>query len=293
MNLMDSNKINFKTNSIDLLFVTYSFLLINLTIIFSDKISNWESVLINFVLIIIAYILLGRITYFLKSDFLKVFWRALIIAITNGLIFSEIRYLQHIIVNGWMDQSLINFDNWLFGIELTIAMDKITTPLLTEVMMFAYTIYVPLIVLVALFCYKGSGRSAGEEYLFLITITYFLSYLGFLVYPVKGPLFYQPEVYNNPLEGWIFTYLGEWIRQNAHYPGGNLPSPHCAAGTIMLLLLNKYNKKYFYIVLPVIILLYLSTVYGRYHYAMDGVLGILLAFLIYFIFRKIPLNLVY
>ncbi|MDP2207495.1 MAG: phosphatase PAP2 family protein [Bacteroidota bacterium] len=266
--------------ALDILIISFTGLLLILAIIFSSKVNNWEIVVRNYFIIGVAYFLISNAIGKINSSFWQIFARGGLIAAVNGLLFSEIQHLQHIFVNGWMDQQLIDLDRWIFGIELTVASDKITVPWLTEAMMFAYTAYVPLIVLVAVFCYLKSGKLAGEDYLFNLTFGYFLSYLGFLIYPIAGPLFFQPEVYKTPLEGGLFTYFGEWIRTNAHYPGGNLPSPHCAAGTVMLVMLHKYNKNIFYVILPIILLLYISTVYGRYHYAMDGVLGIITAFIV-------------
>lgn len=265
---------------LDLLVVSFTGLLLLLAILFSSKINNWEIVARNLFLMGISYLLISYIIGKINSKFWQISARGILIAAINGLLFSEIRHLQHVFVNGWFDQQLIDLDKWIFGIELTMAFDKITVPWLTEGMMFAYTVYVPLIVLVAVFCYLKSGKLAGEDYLFNLTLAYFLSYLGFLIYPIAGPLFYQPEVYKTPLEGGLFTYFGEWIRTNAHYPGGNLPSPHCAAGTVMLVMLHRYNRNIFFVILPIIILLYISTVYGRYHYAMDGVFGIITAFFV-------------
>lgn len=266
--------------ALDILVISFTGLLLILAIIFSSKVNNWEIVVRNFFIIGVAYFLISNVIGKINSNFWQIAARGGLIAAVNGLLFSEIQHLQHIFVNGWMDQQLIDLDRWIFGIELTMVSDKITVPWLTEAMMFAYTVYVPLIVLVAVFCYIKSGKLAGEDYLFNLTLAYFLSYLGFLIYPIAGPLFFQPEVYKTPLEGGLFTYFGEWIRTNAHYPGGNLPSPHCAAGTVMLVMLYKYNKNVFYVILPIILLLYISTVYGRYHYAMDGVIGIILALII-------------
>ncbi|MCZ6776284.1 MAG: hypothetical protein O7D34_07500, partial [Ignavibacteria bacterium] len=53
--------------------------------------------------------------------------------------------------------------------------------------------------------------------------------------------------------------------------------PHCAAGTVMLAMLYRYNRKLFYPAVPVLISLYVATVYGRYHYTADGIAGILAA----------------
>lgn len=269
-----------RVQTLDILVMSFTGLLLVLAIIFSSKVNNWEIVVRNFFIIGVAYLLISNAIRKINSNFWQIFARGILIAAVNGLLFSEIQHLQHIIVNGWFDQQLIDLDRWIFGIELTMAFDHIIVPWLTEAMMFAYTVYVPLIVLVAIFCYFKSGKLAGEDYLFNLTLAYFISYLGFLIYPIAGPLFYQPEVYQTPLQGGLFTYFGEWIRTNAHYPGGNLPSPHCAAGTVMLVMLYRYNRNLFFVILPIILLLYISTVYGRYHYAMDGVLGILLALLI-------------
>lgn len=266
--------------ALDLLVISFIGLLLIIALVFSSKVNNWEIVGRNIFFIGVAYFLISNAIGKINSNFWQIFVRGSLVAAVNGLLFSEIQHLQHIFVNRWLDQQLIDLDKWIFGIELTIALDKIIVPWLTEGMMFAYTAYVPLIVLVAVFCYMKSGKLAGEDYLFNLTLVYFLSYLGFLIYPIAGPLFFQPEVYSTPLEGGLFTYFGEWIRTNAHYPGGNLPSPHCAAGTVMLLMLYRHNRNLFFVILPIILLLYISTVYGRYHYAMDGVLGILLAFIV-------------
>ncbi|MDI6803029.1 MAG: phosphatase PAP2 family protein [Bacteroidota bacterium] len=266
--------------ALDILVISFTGLLLLLAVIFSSKVNNWEIVSRNLFIIGVLYFLVSNVIGKINLNFWQIFARGGLMAAVNGLLFSEIQHLQHIFVNGWMDQQLIDLDKKLFGIELTMALDKITVPWLTEGMMFAYTVYVPLIVLVAVFCYLKSGKLAGEDYLLNLTLAYFLSYLGFLIYPIAGPLFYQPEVYKTPLEGGLFTYFGEWIRTNAHYPGGNLPSPHCAAGTVMLVMLYRYNRNLFFVILPIILLLFISTVYGRYHYAMDGVLGIILALII-------------
>ncbi len=288
---MSHNTIKYNFSKyIDLLVISFVSILLLLTLIFSSKINNWNSVAINFFLIGLFFITLSKFLNFIRNDFFQIFLRGILIAVVNGLIFTEIQYLQNIFVNGWLDQSLIDIDKKIFGIELTLAFDKITVPVLTEIMMFAYTIYVPLIVFVGVFCYLKNDKFAGEDYFFRLTLTYFISYLGFLIYPIAGPLFYQPQIYNNPLSGYIFTYFGEWIRQNAHYPGGNLPSPHCAAGTIMLTMLWKYNKYFFYVLLPIILLLYLSTVYGRYHYAMDSFTGILLGLFVFLVTEKMFKN---
>jgi membrane-associated phospholipid phosphatase len=90
-------------------------------------------------------------------------------------------------------------------------------------------------------------------------------------------MFHHAANYPQPLEGWFFTWTSDVLRTNGHYPGGSLPSPHCAAGTIMLVMLYRYQRRVYYVALPVIISLYVATVYGRFHYVEDGIAGIIAA----------------
>jgi membrane-associated phospholipid phosphatase len=273
--------------TLDISVIGFTLLIFVLSIIFHSKVENWVSVAATFLAGAVGYFLLASITEKISKPFLRIFSRSLLTAASTGFLFSEIRHVQHIFVAGWMDQYLVNFDVWLMGVESTIALQKITFPIMTEGMMFAYTAYVPLIVLVALFCYWKSGASAAEDYMLNLMYAYIFCYSWFLIFPIAGPLFHQKELYTVPLNGGIFTWFGEWIRHNAHYPGGNFPSPHCAAGTIMLIMLYKYNRKVYFVMLPIIILLYISTVYGRYHFAMDGVTGIAAAFLVVWFSPKV------
>ena len=273
--------------TLDISVIGFTLLIFVLTIIFHSKVGNWIVVAATFLAGAVGYYLLASITEKISKQFLRIFSRSLLTAASTGFLFSEIRHVQHIFVDSWMDQYLVNFDIWMMGVESTIALQKITVPIVTEGMMFAYTAYVPLIVLVALFCYWKSGAAGAEDYMLNLMYAYIFCYIWFLIFPIAGPLFYQPELYTVPLNGGIFTWFGEWIRHNAHYPGGNFPSPHCAAGTIMLIMLYKYNRKVYFVSLPIIILLYLSTIYGRYHFAMDGVTGIAAAFFVIWFSPKI------
>jgi hypothetical protein len=193
---------------------------------------------------------------------------------------------QLILHRQWQDQKLIIIDKYLFGGEVSILMQQIVTPYLTEAMMFGYIMYFPLLLITAFAAYYKSSGKGLSEYLFILSLAYILCYFGFILMPVAGQMYFSPEQYSVPLEGGFFTYLGELIRSEAHFPGGNLPSPHCAAATVMLYIFYKYQRKLFYILLPTILLLYFSTVYCRYHYFWDAVTGILLPLLLISVIKR-------
>ena len=140
--------------------------------------------------------------------------------------------------------------------------------------MFAYVGYGALLIAAGFLCHYGAGYDALHQYILHLALTFSACYIGFLLFPVAGPVFHAPATYPEPLTGGLFTYLGEWIRANQHFPGGSLPSPHCAATTVMVLMLRRHHRTAFYILLPMLLSVYAATVIGRYHYIWDGIAGI-------------------
>jgi hypothetical protein len=255
-------------------------LLLLLTFIFSQKIPEWQSLASHLLAVAVVYSAAVWSIRFLPEGFLSTTAHMTAFMILFSFVFQAVFEFQHIFVGGWMDEVLISWEYAVVGTESTIFLQQFINPVLTEWMMFAYVIYVPLLPLIALICYWSSGVRATDEYLLNLSLAYILCYIGFILFPVAGPLDHYPEIYATPLEGSIFTWFGDWIRDNVHHPGGCLPSPHCAAGTVILVTLYRYSRKLFYFTLPVLLTLYVSTVYGRYHYTADAITGILTGILV-------------
>ncbi len=184
--------------------------------------------------------------------------------------------LQNTLVEGWKDDIVIGLEHALIGTEVSLYLQKFVSPPLTELMMFAYVAYVPLLPAAALLCFLKSGTRGALEYLFALCLAYGACYMGFILFPVASQMYYNPDLYTVQLEGGLFTGLSDWIRANAHYPGGSLPSPHCAAATVIIGMLYKHARSWLYLLLPTLLLIYPSTVYGRFHYTLDVVAGIVL-----------------
>lgn len=230
-----------------------------------------------------AILIFGTLAYgiciFSRAN-IQFFLHLILVMGIYSYLFQAVGPLQLTLHSQWLDPYLISAEVILFGNESSLLLQQITNPILTEWLMFSYVFYVPLLPGVALVCFISASRNSGEKYLFDLALANSICYSGFILFPVATPLFYMPELYSIQLEGGIFTSMGEWIRENQHYTGGGLPSPHTAAGTIMIIHLFRSNRKIFYITLPIIISIYLATVYGRYHYMWDSLLGVLTAFMV-------------
>ncbi|MHB8053944.1 MAG: phosphatase PAP2 family protein, partial [Candidatus Aminicenantales bacterium] len=184
--------------------------------------------------------------------------------------------LQLLVWGSWQDRTVLAAEQAVFGVQPTLWLERFISAPLTEWMMFSYVIYLVIYPLVAGLIYFKRGERALEDYLFTLGFVNLACDLGFILYPVAGPVFYMPEAYSVPQTGWLFTSLGYFIRAHAHEAGGSIPSPHCSVATVMWAMSHRYVRRWFYILAPIILSLYVSTVYCRYHYISDSIAGIAL-----------------
>jgi len=226
----------------------------------------------------------GLAALYIFSIFLltKIKSRVLYFIIRTGsvqLLFAYLYEAVHplqLMLMPWQDGPVLAVEQAIFGVQPTLWLERFISTPLTEWMMFSYVIYLVVYPLVAGLIYFKHGERALEDYLFTLGFVNLACDIGFILYPVAGPMWYMPEAYSVPLRGGLFTYLGEYIRTNAHLAGGSIPSPHCSVATVMWLMTRRYVRRWFYILAPVVLSLFVSTVYCRYHYITDSLAGIAL-----------------
>lgn len=213
----------------------------------------------------------------IRARFWRFFVRVAAITLSYAYLFGAVAQLQLIVHSEWLDYLVLDLEQYVFGVQPTLWAEKFTTPWLTEWMMFSYVIYVPMYPVLCGIIYFLRGELPMEEYFFALGLTNVLCDIGFILFPVASPLYYVREIYTVPLDGYFFTTLGELMRSQLHYAGGSIPSPHAAAATIMWVMAYRYHRPSFHVLTPIVLSLYVSTFYGRYHYLTDAVVGILVA----------------
>jgi membrane-associated phospholipid phosphatase len=250
-----------------------------LALIFFARIDGWWILILKNAAAALAFLFLVYVSSRAQQKFLKFFLRVAAVTLAYAYLFGAVDKLQLILHGEWLDAYVLDFEQYVFGVQPTLWLEQFTTPVLTEWMMFAYVIYVPLYPVLCGLIYYRHGDVAMEDYFFTLGLTNILCDIGFILFPVAGPMPTIGEIYSVPLDGYVFTYLGELMRSQLHYVGGTIPSPHCAAATIMWIMAYRYHRPSFYILAPVVLSLYVSTFYGRYHYVTDAVVGVAVAFL--------------
>ena len=251
----------------------FLFGLILLAILFRGQIPSWHSLVLDYVIflgllfalkIISDRKIMGRVGGFFYY-FSPIFF---LIAIYESL-GNLIQHLQPDI-----DSILIRIDYTLFGVHPTLWMEQWIVPWFTDIMSLAYLSYyfLPVIFVIALY-WKGR-MSEFDESMFILALGYYLSFVGYILFPAIGPRFTMTSLYSIPLEGSFITDLvRDTLNAIEHNKRDCMPSGHTQIVLIVLYLTHRYERVLFYIFFPIVCGLILSTVYLRYHYVIDLMVG--------------------
>jgi membrane-associated phospholipid phosphatase len=272
------------------LIIAYLAFLSVFILIFHGFITSWLSLLLAQV--IAGAILIGLVKFqavYPDQPFLRI--------IRNWLPLPYILFgykMIHYLINsdrnpGFMmikDRWLITADRYLFGCDPTVWLQRITAPWLTEVMQIVYATnyFLPLILVFTLYLRKQ--KIPFQKSVFVITLGYILSYLGYFMIPAIGPRFTIHHAV--PLQG---IFLREKIHQIIYCmnscPRDCFPSGHTEIPLITLWLAYRFKRVLFWVYLPIVTGLVCSTVYLRYHYVIDVIAGMALAGIVILLARRV------
>jgi membrane-associated phospholipid phosphatase len=173
-----------------------------------------------------------------------------------------------------IDPLLIRIDYFLFGVHPTVWIERWIVPRLTDLMSVAYGSYYFLPVILIMTLYLKGREQELKFSLSVLVLGYYISFIGYILFPAIGPRFTLTHLQTIPLEG---SFLTDWVRDglNAleHNKRDVMPSGHTQIALMVLYLAFRHEKILFYVFLPFIVGLLVSTVYLRYHYVIDLVVG--------------------
>ena len=215
-----------------------------------------------------------------------------------------------------LDHLFAGYEQLLFGCQPALLFASAWShPVFSELMHLGYAAYFPMIALVTLFyffCrYKEFDRTE-----FIILTAFFVYYVIFIFLPVTGPQYYYLAAGVDNIAHGIFPDVGNYFAthaealtmpgysdgffyhmvENAHAAGERptaaFPSSHVGVTTILMILAwRSQNRKLFYGMLPLFILMCFATVYIQAHYVIDvlggWVSGVVIFAVLHFLYGKI------
>ena len=198
-----------------------------------------------------------------------------------------------------LDHIFATWEQSLFGCQPALLFSqKLGNAVVSELMCLGYACYYPMIAVVAaavlLFRHQSFERVA-----FIITATFFIHYVVFIALPVTGPQYYYQAVGTSDIANGIFPNLHDYFNhhqermacpgyqdgvfyamvEHAHQAGERpvaaFPSSH--VGVCLVVMLTAWHfklRRLFWCLTPFAVLLFLSTIYIRAHYAIDAIAGL-------------------
>jgi len=175
------------------------------------------------------------------------------------------------------DELLIAADRALFHTDVTVWLQRLVRPALTNLFYLSYTTYYFISLALGIVLWRRSSRDL-ERFIFTLTLCYYVSYAGYFALPALGPRFALAEKHTVVLETTALSAAIEHTLNDLERTKFDVfPSGHTMIAVTVLLVAFRRARDVFRVLLPVAILLILSTVYCRYHYVVDVLAGIILA----------------
>jgi membrane-associated phospholipid phosphatase len=184
----------------------------------------------------------------------------------------------HLLVPHDRDRELIVLDQRLFGFQASVAIQRFITPSRTAWMEFSYFYHILHIPIVGCFVYLCRPRPRFREMMSGLMVVTFLGLLGYLLVPAIGPMYTLRDLYTVPLSQPISLFNQQLeFMDLARIHRDVFPSMHVAISFLVWLYALRNSRPLFCVLSPLVLSLWVSTIYLRYHYLVDVVAGLLLA----------------
>jgi membrane-associated phospholipid phosphatase len=208
--------------------------------------------------------------------------------------YRETGLLNRMFFPDYIDAEFIRLDEQIFGFQPCLEfMYALPYRSVSELFYVAYFSYYIMIAGIGLALYLRH-RQQFFHYVSVVSFVFYICYLVYVALPVMGPRAFFREIDGFRLPDEIQAYAGlpffpepakaslgfhvmGWIYRHFEGPGAAFPSSHVAVALCTVWFSFLYLRRIRFFHLADVILLCLSTVYCRYHYAVDVAAGILTA----------------
>ena len=221
--------------------------------------------------------IVGFVRYFLPFVFLS-YW------------YPETFYFNNFIFDN-LDHHFVKADQLLFGCQPSLEFSKrMSWSWFSELMYFGYFSYYFIFFGTALWFYFFCKKLVDRA-IFVFVCSFYLFYVTFAILPVMGPQFYFPPPLNEIPDGYLFCKLMRFLQATAERPTGAFPSSHIGISFTVVLFVMQHCRVLLKYILPLFMILVLSTVYIKAHYLVDVLGGLAVVAVTYptvnSIYRKI------
>ena len=259
--------------------VTIVYLLVTaaLAAIFHQTIAPWAAIVIAHVTVCVALVWLSRIES--SSAIVRglLDWHPILLF---PFLYKEVELLAAGLGDWRLTEAIPALEATLFSGQPSLYLsERWSSVAVSEYLHFCYVSYVLVIPGVCGYWYATGRRAAFQEVILLLAVTMFGSYLFFILFPVDSP-YYRSGRLGPPLAGNFFFDLVHEMSSRGGARGGAFPSAHVSGAVVTWLVAWRHQRRLALLLAPIIGGLVVATVYGRFHYALDTVAGLLVAIVV-------------
>ena len=239
----------------------------------------WRIVLLRYGLMLIALAAIAAVSRLeTKSAAAALFVNFYPMALIP-MIYESLGGLIPAVRGGEYDAMLAAADRAIFGTDPTVWLERFVWPPLTDALYISYATYYFFPIVVGAVLWRRSPARA-KEFIFCLSLTFFISYAGYFVVPAKGPRIFLAARQSVTLEVTpISKAISQKLNELEHTKDDAYPSGHTMITVFCLITAFRHARKLFWGWLPIASMLVASTIYCRFHYVVDVLAGLSLAFL--------------
>ena len=268
-------------SAFDRLTLSFLALLTAVILLFISLIPAWPQLIVKNSLLALAIISFASLRRRDPRSRLYNFTHALLPIVSVLVIFNSLGDIIPFIRKHYYDDVLIRIDYMFFATYPTVWLERFNNAFLTSLFQVAYISYYCIPIALGISLFIKDKKDEFEIAVFAVLLCFYLSYIGYILFPAVGPRFTLNHKQTMDLQAGPMTL---WIQQTLdtleHNKTDAFPSGHTAVALVSFYYAWAYGEKMlFRILVPTVSALVISTVYLRYHCVIDVVAGIMLAVL--------------
>jgi len=203
------------------------------------------------------------------------------------LLFGEFTYLVTLVFPFGIEKYLIASDLWLFGQPHHQFIQTHVPWWGIELMAFAYWSYYPLVFGITWRYYSSrSAEISFVDFMNRLCLAFYLCYLLFIIIPARSPRHALNLNGQLQLTGGFFYNFIATMQNYVSVVGAAFPSSHVVVTWVAALTLWDKHRVAFWSLLPLVIALTLSIFVLQYHYVLDAIAGVILAFIFEWFWKR-------
>jgi membrane-associated phospholipid phosphatase len=263
--------------------VTVAYLVVTaaLAAIFHETVAHWPAIVVAHIALCAALVRLDRTQS--SSVIVRALhdWHPILLF---PLLFKEVELLAAGVGDWQLTEAIPALEATLFNGQPSLYLsERWNSVAVSEYLHFCYLSYVLVIPGVCGYWYATRRLLAFREVVLLLSVTMFGSYLFFILFPVDSP-YYRSDRLGPPFAGHFFFDLVQEMSSRGGARGGAFPSAHVSGAVVIWLMAWRHQRPLAVLLTPIILGVVVATVYGRFHYALDTVAGLLLAIVVVTVF---------